>query len=251
MKILIYSDLHLEFGAFDPPKTDADVVVLAGDIADQHNGLLWARKTFGELPIVYVLGNHEFYGVELEGITTRVRRVAKELDIHFLECDSVVIDGVRFLGTTLWTDFEFDSARGGQTSDHAMRYASRAMSDFELIRYRNDRLSPQDTRKFHLVARSWLQTQLAMPHPGKTVVVTHHLPHASSVNKRYTNDPLNPAFVSHMPQLVRAPVDLWIHGHTHCSCDYTVARTRVVCNPRGYYPAELNRHFDPKLLAAV
>jgi predicted phosphodiesterase len=251
MNILIYSDLHLEFGRFDPPKTKADVIVLAGDIADQHNGLLWARKAFGSLPIVYVLGNHEFYGSEIEKVITRVRRAAQESDIHFLECDSAVIDGVRFLGATLWTDFEVDNTSGGQTSDQAMNYASRAMSDFRLIRYRNGLLSPQDTRKFHMAARSWLQAQLAMPHSGKTVVATHHLPHAGSVDKMYRDHPLNPAFVSHMPQLVRAPVDLWIHGHTHSSCDYNAAGTRVICNPRGYYPNELNPGFDPKLLAVL
>jgi predicted phosphodiesterase len=248
MNILVYSDLHLEFGPFDPPATNADVVVLAGDIASDCKGLQWARRVFGNLPIVYVLGNHEFYGEETEELTQSARSVAKKFDIHLLECDSAVIGGVRFLGTTLWTDFEVDS---GITPDEAMRYADQGMSDFRVIRYRSDRLSANDTRKFHIAARAWLQSQLAIPHLGKTVVVTHHLPHTNSIDKQYSNHPLNAAFVSHMPQLVRAPVDLWIHGHTHSSCDYTVAGTRVVCNPRGYYPYELNQDFDPKLLINV
>jgi hypothetical protein len=92
---------------------------------------------------------------------------------------------------------------------------------------------------------------LAETHHGKTVVVTHHLPHLNSVDAMFAGHPLNPAFVSHMPELVRPPVDLWIHGHTHCLCDYTVAGTRVLCNPRGYFPNDLNRGFDPPLLVSV
>lgn len=83
---------------------------------------------------------------------------------------------------------------------------------------------------------------------GKTVVVTHHLPHRRSINPMFDHHPLNPAFASHMPDLVCAPVDLWIHGHTHCSVDYTTDGTRVLCNPRGYGPHDLNPKFEPGLV---
>jgi len=250
MKILVYSDLHLEFGPFDPAQVEADVVVLAGDIASEHQGLAWAREQFGDRPIVYVLGNHEFYGAEIDRVIEQTRREATRLRIDFLECDSVVIDGVRFVGTTLWTDFAVDVQRQ-RSVDEAMRLAGKHMNDFGMIRHRGGMLSPQATREFHLQARAWLQERLAEPFNGKTVVVTHHLPHANSVNALFRDHPLNPAFVSHMPELVRAPVDLWIHGHTHCSCDYMAAGTRVVCNPRGYFPSDLNRGFDAAFVVSV
>jgi predicted phosphodiesterase len=250
VRVLVYSDLHLEFGPLDPPSAAADVVVLAGDIALDLDALPWAREKFGDRPIVYVFGNHEFYQGEVTALLDRARRESSKLDIHFLECDAVTIEGVRFLGTTLWTDFEVDAPQR-QTADEALALAQRAMSDFGLIRYRDGMLTARQTREFHRQARAWLQAQLARPFDGKTVVVTHHLPHVNSVDRLYRDHPLNPAFVSHMPELVRAPVDLWIHGHTHCSCDYRAAATRVVCNPRGYYPHDLNAEFDPLFVVEV
>ena len=108
------------------------------------------------------------------------------------------------------------------------------------------------SHELHKVARACLTDRLAEPFDGKTVVVTHHLPHRSSIDPQFDRHPLNPAFASHMPELVRPPVDLWIHGHTHCSCDYMpVEGTRVVCNPRGYGPADLNEQFNPYLVIDV
>jgi predicted phosphodiesterase len=247
VKIRIMSDLHVEFFDFVPAPVQADVVVLAGDILNEHRGLEWARRTFPDTPIVYVLGNHEFYGADYEAVLDRSRREASRLSVHLLECDEVVLNGVRFLGATLWTDFETAEATNTDPA-FAMWYARHGMSDFSVIRYRGGRLSPEATREFHLHTRSWLKSKLAAPFDGKTIVVTHHLPHRDSIDPQFHRDPLNPAFASHMPDLVRQPVTLWVHGHTHCSCDYVAEGTRVVCNPRGYGPDELNPKFDPMLV---
>jgi len=133
----------------------------------------------------------------------------------------------------------------------AMRTARRHMNDYALIQYDERRFTPEDSRRLHFASRTWLQQELAKPFAGKTVVVSHHLPHASSIHPRYDGDALNPGFVSHLPQLVCPPVDLWIHGHTHISCDYAVAETRVVCNPRGYAPDELNPQFQPGFVVEI
>ena len=246
MKLLIYSDLHLEFGPFEPASANADVVVLAGDIAVGVDGISWARRQFRQARVVYVLGNHEFYGGDVRDVLRACRREAKRQRVDLLECDEIVIDDVRFLGATLWTDFAVDVVRQ-RSVDDALRVANRGMSDFGLIRRGDAMLTAQDTRDMHWRAREWLREQLAAPHAGKTVVVTHHLPHVNSIHAQYFDHPLNPAFVSHLPELVRAPVDLWIHGHTHCSCDYNVAGTRVLCNPRGYVPNDVNAQFDAGL----
>lgn len=246
MNLRVMSDLHIEFFDFQPhAEVSADVVVLAGDILTEHYGLQWAREHFPDQPIVYVMGNHEFYDAHYERVLERAREEAVEQQIYLLEKDQVIIDGVRFLGTTLWTDFEVESPE--QNANYSMWYADRSMSDFTLIRYRNGMLHASDTREMHFEARAWLRDRLVEPFDGRTVVVTHHLPHRGSIHPQFHRHPLNPAFASHMPDLVRLPVNIWIHGHTHCSCDYVVEGTRVVCNPRGYGPADLNEEFNTKL----
>jgi predicted phosphodiesterase len=250
MNIRVMSDLHIEFYDFEPhPEVPADVVVLAGDILTEHYGLLWARTHFPDVPIVYVMGNHEFYDAHYERVLERAREEALKQQVHLLEKDQVIVDGVRFLGTTLWTDFEVEAPE--QDADYSMWYADRSMSDFMLIRYRDGMLHASDTREMHFEAKAWLRDRLAEPFDGRTVVVTHHLPHRASIHTQFDKHPLNPAFASHLPELVRSPVNLWVHGHTHCSCDYTVEGTRVVCNPRGYGPADLNEAFKPCLTIEV
>lgn len=247
MKIWAMSDLHLEFFDFSPPQVEADVVVLAGDIHSEHHGLAWARRAFPYIPIVYVLGNHEFYDAHYESVLESVHKKGAEFNISVLECNDTIIGGVRFLGTTLWTDFEIDVQPDG-TAGHALWYANRGMTDFHIIRYRSGLLRAEDSRELHHGARRWLSDRLSEPFSGKTVVVTHHLPHRHSINPMFHRHPLNPAFASHMPDLVCAPVDLWIHGHTHCSVDYVTDGTRVLCNPRGYGPHDLNPKFEPGLV---
>jgi predicted phosphodiesterase len=250
MRIHVLSDLHIEFGDWTPPPTDADVVVLAGDIFTECAGPAWARQRFGDKRLIYVLGNHEFYGGEWREVLAGMRAKARDVGIELLEDAGTVIDGVRFLGTTLWTDFEIDGSDTREV-ELAMRTARRHMNDYALIQYEARRFTPQDSRRLHFASRAWLQQELAKPFAGRTVVITHHLPHVRSIDARYDGDALNPGFVSHLPQLVCPPVDLWIHGHTHISCDYAVAQTRVVCNPRGYAPDELNPRFKPDFIVEV
>jgi predicted phosphodiesterase len=250
MDIRIMSDLHIEFFDFEPTEVPADVVVLAGDILTEHYGLQWARNRFPDKPIVYVMGNHEYYDAHYERVLERARKEAVDLGIHLLENDQAVIDGVRFLGATLWTDFEVEEPE--HTASHSMWYANQRMTDFSIIRYQGGMLHAEETREFHRVSRRWLSDRLAEPFDGKTVVVTHHLPHKGSIDRQFHRNPLNGAFASHMPELVRPPVDLWIHGHTHCSCDYEpIEGTRVVCNPRGYGPSDLNAQFNQNLVVTV
>jgi Icc-related predicted phosphoesterase len=126
------------------------------------------------------------------------------------------------------------------------------MVDYRLIRWRDTGLlTPEGTRAIHHLQAAWLTNQLAQQFSGDTVVVTHHLPHPNSVHPRYTGDSLNPSFASDLSALVREPVKLWIHGHTHESMDYVVNGTRVVCNPRGYMPQEPNRSFKPSLVVEL
>ena len=251
MKIRIYSDLHLEFQDWAPPPVPADVVVLAGDIHIGSRAFAWARRHFKSEAIVYVAGNHEYFGWDIPSLQHKMRSAAREFDVHFLEQDSVAIDGVRFLGTTLWTDFALYGAAPRQVSD-AMAYAFHAMHDYRAIKMAPmEDLLPEHTRQMHIAQARWLEDQLDAPFAGPTVIVTHHLPHVRSVHSIYDGERSNPAFASDLSALFRDQVKLWVHGHTHESMDYRVGCTRVLCNPRGYLPRLPNLNFVPDLAAVI
>ncbi len=248
MKLHILGDVHVEFEAFDPPDTDADVVLLAGDIHVGQKGLAWAAAKFPTKPVVYVLGNHEYYGQALPKHTERMKARCAGSNVQVLENATLTLDGITFLGCTLWTDFELlgDPRIAGYA-------ATQKMNDYRKIRvspsYR--RLRSLDTAIEHRRSLRWLKTTLASGDPAKTVVVTHHAPSPRSLAARYSEDILSAAFASDLDDFVSAcGAALWVHGHLHCSSDYVLGRTRVVCNPRGY-PDERNPDFVPDLVVAL
>lgn len=255
MKIHVLSDLHLEFGKLKLPDIEADVTVLAGDIGVGLQGIEWALASIPwHRPVIYVMGNHEFYGqrVMME-LWQAAREKVKGTHVHLLENEAIEIEGVRFLGTTLWTDF---ALFGGGSRKQAMIDAL-ALADFSNIitahaagysRHRAKLFTPQTSLNLHKVSRAWLDQELDKPYDGKTVVVTHHAPSWGSLAPRWAKDPISPCFVSNLPGLVER-ADLWIHGHTHDGFDYHVEKCRVVCNPRGYvHYRDENPLFDPALV---
>lgn len=251
MRIRPLSDLHLEFQPWSPPAAIADVVVLAGDIHLGVRGIEWARECFPKSDVIYVPGNHEFYGREMHETTADMRRAAQRDGIHFLDGSSAEIGGVRFLGAILWTDFALNGS-GTRDVENSMRIARAAMTDYRVIRTTGAGvLSPSDTRTIHDAQVAWLTMELSRPFSGATVVVTHHLPHPNSVHRKYAGHLLNPCFASDLSALMGDPVKLWIHGHTHESMDYVIKGTRVVCNPRGYLPVEPNELFDATLVVDI
>ncbi|APE96596.1 metallophosphoesterase [Pseudomonas putida] len=244
MRLLVLSDLHLEFSPFVPPTVDADVVILAGDIDVGTRGLVWAQHTFS-CPVLYVAGNHEYYGGHL-GRTLEKLWALQTPRVQVLERDEVVIEGVRFLGTTAWTDY---TATGNAA--RAQRLAQTQMSDFRRIRtadYR--RVRPIDFLVHNFHAKTWLQQQLARAYTGPTVVITHHAPSLTSLKSSLdAGTDLDAAYTNCWDDLMGDAVQLWVHGHVHTAADYVLAGTRVLCNPRGY-PGETTG-FDPGLLVTV
>jgi Icc-related predicted phosphoesterase len=242
MRVHILSDLHVEFAPFQPNNVDADVIVLAGDVHTGKNGIKWILKTFPDRPVIYVLGNHEFYGQEIPKLIDEITEVAHGTNVHVLENQSVDIGNVVFLGATLWTDFRLNG-----DSVLAEVTAQTGITDFRRIRvtpsYR--RFRPADARRFHTQSLGWLAQQTAETRGKKIVVVTHHAPSPQSIPSRYQNDPLNPAFASNLePFIAECGAPLWIHGHIHHRTDFTLGGTHVVANPRGY-PTEPHTGFDP------
>lgn len=222
MKLNILSDLHLGQGLLEPPRNDADVVVLAGDIARPAQAVTWALG-IGK-PVLYVPGNHEFYGGSIAGTKSSLKQLCAGSPVRVLDDEEAVVGGVRFLGSTLWTDFLLFGEHEGRTALLFQRHAA------------------------------WLARKLAEPHPGPTVVITHHAPSARSIHPRFEGSPLNACFVSNAEHLAGGDrVQLWVHGHTHDSFDYSLNGTRVVCNPRGYARDGVNENarFDPHFMVEV
>ncbi|MEW5848303.1 MAG: metallophosphoesterase [Myxococcota bacterium] len=242
MKLHILSDIHLEFGPFEPPDVGADVVILAGDIAPKLQGVRWALATF-KVPVIYVAGNHEYYGGAIPHLTEKLRAACAGTQVHFLERETLVIDGVRFVGAALWTDFLL---RGQDAAEVAMGEARAVMNDYKKIRVspRFSRLTPNSTVMFHHQARAFIRNTLTTPHQGPTVVVTHHAPSARSLSSGQPSL-TDCAYASDLESLIlETQPDLWVHGHVHARSDYAIGRTRVVCNPRGYTD-EPCATFDP------
>lgn len=241
MRIQILSDLHIEFHPFELTPTGADVIVLAGDINVGAAGVEWAIENIHGAQVVYVPGNHEYYRYAFPDLVTLMKSKTRGTHVHVLENDAVMIHGVRFLGCTLWTDFMLN---GNPTL--ARFDAERALADYHAIRITapHRKLKATDTTAAHEQSRAWLQRELA-DRDLPTVVVTHHAPATGSIADQYKTNPLNPAFISDLDDLVaHSGARCWIHGHTHARFDYTLGDTRVVCNPRGY-PNEQGVGFDP------
>jgi len=266
MKILVLSDLHLSHQSFavvmDGARIDAqaDVVVLAGDIDDGLGGFRWAREAFPDKPIVMVAGNHEYYEKHWMRHVDDMRDAANTHDIDFLEADGIDLAGVRFLGCSLWTDFEL---LGTDKKAIAMRVAKTKMNDFHCIRMsryaefhwvHSKYLTPELSALRHQGSVAWLTKKLEKGGEAKkTVVVTHHAPHPNSVPANFSKDLLSAAYASNLSRLM-GHAGLWIHGHMHHSVDYTINGTRIICNPRGYMHRNggfENPQFNPAFMVDI
>ena len=238
MKVKYMSDLHLEFGLLDEtPDNDVDVLILAGDInIKQRVG--WINEQASRFEhVIYVPGNHEYYKSNMDWADDYLE---DELDsrVHLLQNCSVLIKGVWFHGTTLWTDYQ---SSGNQPL--AMWDANQKMSDHRVIRHRESysKFRAEDAALVHSKAKRFLVRNVR----EGDVVVTHHAPHENSSAECFKGQLLNASYYSDMSTfMMESKPSHWIHGHMHNTSDYIVNDTRVLCNPRGYAPNDLNTEFD-------
>lgn len=254
MKLQIFSDMHIDVA---PPRRievppDVDAVIVAGDTCEGAEQAFVRLRDFVPMhvPILMVMGNHEFYRSEFAEELGSARRLAPLFGIHLLEDDSVVLGGARFVGSTLWTDY---ALFGNVNAAGAMRAALEGLRDHKRIAWSKRpwrRFRPAEALLLHSRSRAFIAEALRSPHAGPTVVITHHAPHLSSLHPRFANDLLSAAYVSDLSELIEtcAP-DLWIHGHVHTSFDYRVGSTRVICNAHGY--GRENADFNSALIVEV
>ena len=263
MRILVASDLHLEFpqSRYEPPCDGYDVVVLAGDIhCSVAAAVEWADRVFpAGIPIIYVPGNHEYYGGVIGEYGQSLKLASSR--VHLLDRGSVKIDGHFFIGATLWTDFRLSCPTSAAPRCEPMlacrcrsdeTIASQNVSDFRLIGDKSTshgRFDTEAAAKRFALDKTFIESELDSHFGERCFVVTHHLPSAKSVSPKYANSPINCAFASDLDDLV-ARADIWIHGHTHDSSDYQIGTCRVVCNPGGYPRGSQreNQRFNPGLV---
>lgn len=237
MRIRILSDLHREFGQVSLPEVAADVVVLAGDVDRGSKGVVWARQTFPETPVLYVAGNHEHYDERIGRLHEKLREAAAGSNVHILENETFELNGYRFFGTTLWTDFNLF----GDPPSAMMTAGTKGsgMTDFRKIR-RHDtgKFHPKHAVLLHAEARLRLGQSLASGDRARSVVITHHAPSLKSVPASKAKDVISAAYASNLDDLIlRQGPKLWIHGHIHETRDYLIGDTRILNNSLGYQTA--------------
>jgi len=243
MKVHLLSDLHIEIhGFYSIENTGSDVIVLAGDIHAGSNGVEWAISEAERLntPIIYVAGNHEYYKREYHQTLEEMRSTAaKSQLVHFLENDEIVISGVRFLGTTLWTNYLVSD----ETQEFSMQMCESDINGHRLIRFNDALFSTARAFQLHQKALKWLSEKLALSYSGKTVVITHHGPSRKSAHPEFGITVISGSFYSDLDELVEK-ADLWLYGHTHSSIDTKVGNCRLVSNQRGYPREVVPEGFD-------
>jgi len=254
MKLQLFSDLHLDVAAVKSITIagDVDAVVVAGDTSE---GAVRAFEHLRRIvpiniPIVAVLGNHEYYRRFIPDELSLARSRAGQFNVHLLENDTVILGRIRFVGATLWTDYQlFGIANQGR----AMGTCADGMNDHKRIYWRKQpwqRFRPQEAAVLHHRSRMYLEAALLMPFTGPTVVVTHHAVHPRSIHPAFRDEVISAAYVSDLSQLIEArQPTLWVHGHVHRFFDYRVGATRVICNAHGY--GHENPDFDGSLVIEI
>jgi len=258
MKIQLYSDLHLEsHPAFAPqPAPDADLLVLAGDIGSYQAGSALAHDPdFGlarfsprhgwPTPVVFVPGNHEYDALDFDAAHARLRETCERLGMVWLEREVWQPPGsdaqgrpLRFIGTTLWTDFDAlvdpkaPLTAQLQARDRAFRAANFYLKKTDTTRH-GEAFLAEAVREQALLCQDWLRAALDAPFDGSTVVVTHFAPSLRSADPRYGLVPGTAGFCNALDDLL-PQADLWLHGHLHAPSNYRHTGCRVVANPLGY-----------------
>ncbi|MCB2425401.1 metallophosphoesterase [Methylophaga pinxianii] len=251
MKFQLFSDLHLEQGyPFHPNSSDADLIILAGDIDVGLRGLEYAAELIDRMntPVIYIPGNHEFYRHDINDLRNEMHHFAESKQkLHLLDNSSVIMKGIRFIGSTLWTDYVLD---GRFNKAETMSLINFMLNDHRLINKGKDRFTTEDALELHLESKAFLINQLNEPFDGKTVVVTHHAPSLKAHHPHFEMDTIAAAFISDCDELLKL-ANVWCFGHTHANVDTVIDGCRLVSNQKGYSREMLPQPFNLDLIIEV
>ncbi|MBC7601803.1 MAG: metallophosphoesterase [Ramlibacter sp.] len=271
MKIQLLSDLHLEVHPhfFPRPAPGADFLVLAGDVGSYQNGSQLHEADFGlarfspkqgwPVPVIYVPGNHEYDSLDFDEAHARLRETCERLGIIWLERETMEVAGIRFIGTTLWADFDAlvtdgDRAQSSPAAILKKREKAFRAANFYLQKTGTTRngepMLAEQWRDHSLVCQQWLRDALATPFDGTTVVITHFAPTLLSADPRYGLRPGTAGFCNSLDELLPL-AQFWLHGHLHCQFDYVAQGCRVIANTLGYAAKGEQEGFREQLLIDI
>lgn len=273
MKIQLLSDLHLEAHPhwLPTPSPGADVLVLAGDVGSYQKGSQLMDGDFGlarfsplqgwPTPVFFVPGNHEYDAQDFDAAHSRLRETCERLGLIWLERETRVLNGVRWIGTTLWSDFDaLTPVASGPASanalaqqlkarDKAFRAANFYLRKADTTRHGEPWLA-QGVRDQALICQDWLRAALDEPFAGPTVVVTHFAPSLMSADPRYGLTPGTAGFCNALDDLL-PQAQFWLHGHLHAPSHYVHRGCRVMANPLGYARKNEQLHFQAQNLIEI
>ena len=242
MKISILSDLHREFWQVDIPYyTDSDVVIFAGDIAcpiEKSMDFLIEYSNKRKLLVIAVLGNHDFYRSNYEeALNYAAKRTKESKYLYLLENSSCIIDNVKFIGCTLWSDFSYETGGNISLQEDNAYIAQANVADFYEIRFgkNNKRFSAMKCMSLYNESINFLKEELSKDFSGKTIVVTHFGIDKKCSNSKHFDSRLQPYFISNVSEILNNfKLDFCIHGHTHFSNSFSIGNTKVISNQVGY-----------------
>ncbi len=270
MKVNVISDLHLEFDDLELP--GGDVLILSGDVCEAKNlkagsydpnGIMFDFEQASRRPdryirffkeecakyrhVIYVMGNHEHYGFRFDKTYSQLLLNLPD-NVRLLEKESTEIDGVLFIGATLWTDCN----KGDPITMMQLRSS---MNDYRVVQnfYKDKgqyfKLIPEFTYSEHRQTLKYFESVLQQNPDRPVVVVTHHSPSKQSIKPKYQTDyHMNGGYSSDLEKFIldHPQIKVWTHGHTHDTFDYMIGQCRIICNPRGYVGYEERaQEFDP------
>jgi predicted phosphodiesterase len=262
MKLLIYSDLHLEFDGFTPKKewlNMVDMVVQVGDLHFAPSNIQILKSW--DVPVLFVPGNHDFWNAQRSYPTVgytwggsgariyktsfersfqdsidQMKEAAEGSKVQVLYNDAVVVNGIQFIGSTLWYE-----------ANKLHRSEVETMNDFGRIFIEEGKfITPAFIDNEHQKAIKFIEESLAMPHDGKRVLLTHHP--AWRAPAAIDREHCSRAYGTDLTALWGGKVDLMVHGHLHDTIDTLYGKTKIICNPRGYPSDDTRRTFKKQLI---
>lgn len=236
----LVSDLHWETEPdFELDASGVDVFIAAGDLlngSEPETAIARLAKAAGKTPVLYVPGNHEFFGQTINAGLARLREAAKGTNVRILYRQAVMIGGVRFLGATLWSGFDLFGPTQRAKCEKA---AQTHLHDFKCILGPTRKpITTAQVRAEHLKDVEWLGKHLKKNTAPPTVVISHFAPSALSMMKGKGADPLTAYYTNANDSLV-VHANTWLHGHVHQNRHYRLAQAKenhgvVLSNPRGF-----------------